>query len=148
MGSRWIAFTSDRIDTQVVLKEVSVAGHGGESWFFGLVRTPNRGRDVRWIDYELLEPLARKVLSEICEEAEERWGRSMRVAVIHRQGRILPEEMSVAVGVSTPHRNEAFEACRYIIEELKRRAPIWKKEVYEDGETEWVRGHSLCAGSH
>lgn len=70
----------------------------------------------------------------------------MRICIVHRIGKLAQGDISVGVGVSSPHRDECYQASRYVIEEIKRRAPIWKREAYESGETEWLKGHMLCPG--
>ncbi|MGD8827364.1 MAG: molybdenum cofactor biosynthesis protein MoaE [Gammaproteobacteria bacterium] len=119
--------------------------HGGVAWFVGRVRNRNDGRDVRAVTYEAHVPLCSKVFRDICEEADARWPDGLRFVLLHCQGRLSIGDISVIAGVSAPHRNAAFEACRYLVEEMKRRAPIWKKEHYTDGDSEWVKGHALCA---
>jgi molybdopterin synthase catalytic subunit len=89
--------------------------------------------------------LARKVLREISISALQRNGGKGSVLVWHRIGTLRVGEVSVLIAAHTPHRAEAFAICREVIEELKLRAPIWKKETYADGETGWLRGHSLCS---
>jgi molybdopterin synthase catalytic subunit len=92
--------------------------------------------------YDGFEPLAAKVLQEIASEAQARW--RVRVAAAHRLGRLEVGEASVAVACGSAHRAEAFEACRYVVEEIKRRLPIWKKEHFADGRSEWLEGHALA----
>jgi molybdopterin synthase catalytic subunit len=83
--------------------------------------------------------MAEAKLAEIAAEARERWGTG-EIAVVHRVGRLEVGEASVAIVVASPHRAEAYEASRYVIEELKRRVPVWKREGYVDGDSEWVPG--------
>jgi MoaE-MoaD fusion protein len=91
------------------------------------------GEQVSALDYEAFEEMALAVLREICGEAEQRFGVT-RLAIVHRTGRVPLSEPSVVICAAAPHRGEAFDACRYAIEELKRRAPIWKRERYRDGD--------------
>ncbi len=119
-------------------------GHGAQTVFLGRVRDLNHGRKVVAVSYDLFFPLAHAVFTEIAREALAQWGTSMRLGIFHRMGRLDVGEVSVAIGVSSPHRDEAYQASRFVIENIKHRAPIWKKEHYEDGETEWLKGHSLC----
>ncbi len=114
--------------------------------FFGMVRKQNHGREVTAVSYDAYVPLAKAELQRIAEEALENASTPGTVVIRHRTGKLLVGELSVMIAVFTPHRSEAFLACRYVIEELKKRAPIWKKEFYKDGETEWLRGHALCGG--
>ncbi|MBI3492513.1 MAG: molybdenum cofactor biosynthesis protein MoaE [Acidobacteria bacterium] len=104
--------------------------------FLGLVRNHNVGRSVRHLEYEAYVPLALKTFERIAAEIGERWP-SARLALHHRIGRLEIGEASVVIAVSAAHRAEAFEACRYAIDTLKRTVPVWKKEHFEDGEI-WV----------
>lgn len=118
--------------------------HGGIAVFYGVVRNLNHGRVVTAVSYESHKALAEKELNSIIGEARSKWGESLDAVVFHGTGRLRVGEISVGIGVSSPHRSEAFEACRYIIEELKVRIPIWKQEHYVDGDSEWLKGHELC----
>ena len=109
---------------------------GGVVTFLGTVRSPSRGRIVRYLEYEAYPEMAVPKLQEIAAEIRERWGLT-RVAIRHRVGRLEVGETSVAIAVAAPHRHEAFEACEYAIVRLKQIVPIWKKEVWADGE-EWI----------
>lgn len=108
--------------------------------FVGTVRGETRGRRVVGIDYESYRPMAEAEMSRIEREALKRFAVS-RVLIVHRTGRLAVGEASVAVAVASPHRAEAFEACRFAMEAVKREAPIWKKELFEDGAA-WVEGDS------
>ncbi len=136
------------IRVEEIFDFVSDEGHGAQNFFFGRVRSVNFGRQVVAVAYDAFVPLAEKVLHEICREAALRWGEDLRVCVIHRTGRLAVGEISVGIGVSTRHRDESYQASRHVIEQLKLRAPIWKKEFYENGETEWLKGHALCQHGH
>ncbi|NRA45780.1 MAG: molybdenum cofactor biosynthesis protein MoaE [Oligoflexales bacterium] len=118
--------------------------HGAEAWFMGKVRNLNHGRTVKSLSYDIHSQLAHKVLKEICQEAQSRWEESAKAWVMHSYGNLKVGDISVMIKVTCPHRDESFHICRYIIEELKKRAPIWKKEFYSDGESEWLKGHALC----
>ena len=105
--------------------------------FDGWVRDHNEGRQVLRLEYEVYAPLAVKEGERIIEEAVERFGVSNACA-IHRSGLLELSDVAVVVGVSSAHRGEAFDACRYIIDQAKVRLPIWKKEHYANGQAEWV----------
>lgn len=120
---------------------------GAQSVFLGKVRDRNHGRDVESVFYDAFEPLAERIIAQICEEARAQWGAALRLSVVHCVGELMPGQLSVAIVVASPHRDEAYRASRYVIEEIKVRAPIWKKERYVDGETEWLKGHALCGHS-
>lgn len=145
-----IRVSEDQIDVTAMIEACTGgATCGAQSVFLGKVRNRNHGREVVSVFYDAFEPLAEKVLSQIGEEARLRWGKSLQLSVAHRVGELKPDDLSVAIVVASPHRDEAYQASRYVIEEIKIRAPIWKKEKYVDGETAWLKGHALCghAGS-
>lgn len=140
-----VEMTVRPIEVDKLVCAVGHPAHGATAMFLGVVRNRNQGREVKAVNYEAHVPLTLRVFDEICVEAKARWGDGLNVVLSHRLGQLNVGEASVLIAVSTPHRAEAFDASRYIIEELKRRAPIWKKEYYHDGESEWLRGHALCS---
>lgn len=115
---------------------VTVPEAGGVDIFLGTTRNHSKGKRVVRLEYEAYVPMALKLMSEIETEIRERWS-IHKLSMIHRTGVVPVMEPSVAIAVSASHRKEAFEACRYAIDELKKRVPIWKKEIFDDGET-WV----------
>ena len=119
---------------------------GGYASFEGWVRNHNEGHAVTRLEYEAFEVLANKEGERIVTEAIERFG-VLRAACVHRIGSLAIGEIAVWVGVSSRHRAEAFAACRYIIDEVKHRVPIWKKEHYENGDSGWVNCER-CAAPH
>jgi molybdopterin synthase catalytic subunit len=125
------------IDLDDLQRWVADPGAGAQLAFVGVVRDRKHGRRVLRIDYEAYVPMAAKVLRRIGAEMLARWP-ARRVALVHRIGRLEVGEASVAIVVSTPGRADGFEALRHGIEALKRDAPIWKKEHFEDGEV-WVQ---------
>jgi molybdopterin synthase catalytic subunit len=125
---------------------VGAAGNGAAVLFLGTVRDVNDGRSVTGIEYSAYRSMAERELAAIVEEAAARIG-SDDVVVEHRVGELRVGECSVAVAVAHPHRGLAFDGARYVIEELKRRVPIWKREQYMDGTREWVRATSSAAAS-
>jgi molybdopterin synthase catalytic subunit len=137
---------SERIRHESVANELFAPGNGAELLFWGVVRNTNEGKPVTAVSYDVHAPLAEKTFRDIGEEARGRWGKDLRVVVIHRRGRLEVGEASVVVGVGSAHRDEAYQASRYIIEQLKVRSPIWKQEHYVDGDSEWLAGHSLRQG--
>ncbi|MGH9160369.1 MAG: molybdenum cofactor biosynthesis protein MoaE [Vicinamibacteraceae bacterium] len=114
------------------------ASPGAAASFLGLVRNENAGRRVLYLEYEAYEPLALAAFDRIAHEVTTRWPEVM-AGIHHRTGRLEIGEVSVAIVASSPHRAEASGACRYIIERVKQIAPIWKREVFEGGET-WIEG--------
>lgn len=127
------------IDPYEVLSRVGHDEDGAAMLFLGTVRNHADERPVSGITYEAYEEMATAVLSEIAREAAEILG-TPRLAVVHRVGELAVGEHSVAIAASSPHRAQAFDASRYVIEEIKKRLPVWKKEHYTDGREEWVAG--------
>ena len=113
-------------------------GDGALCLFVGVVRNQNRGRAVVRLEYEAYEEMALPLMQEIAAETRRRFPVTL-VRLVHRLGRLEIGEASVAVAVSSPHRAEAFAACRFAIDTLKAQVPIWKKELYADG-SEWLDG--------
>src|SRR5512146_548158 len=122
------------LDPDALRRELSAPGAGGFVTFEGRVRPRNQDRAVQALEYEAYGGLAEKEGLRILAEARERFALGAALCV-HRVGRLEIGEIAVWVGVAAPHRGNAFDACRFIIDELKRRVPIWKKEHYADGAT-------------
>lgn len=122
-------------------------GSGGYVCFEGQVRNSNNGRTVTHLEYEVYEALALKELRRICEEASERYQLHFARAV-HRKGRLEIGETAVIVQVLSRHRKEAFEGCRFIIDQLKSQVPVWKREFYDDGGHIWTQCHDHGSHSH
>src|SRR5947199_3271762 len=133
-----IQLTREPFDREALVGAVSHPSAGGIVVFEGVVRDNARGKQVRYLEYDVYLEMTEQQIRTIVAEAQQRWGVE-RVAVAHRFGRLEIGEASVIVVVATPHRAEAFDACRYIIDTLKTTVPIWKKEVATNGE-EWVEG--------
>lgn len=114
-------------------------GDGAVLLFLGTVRERNDARPVRGMRYDAYGEMAEAVLAEIVEEARTRTGAS-RVAAVHRTGELAVGDVSVAIAVASPHRAEAYDASRYVIEEIKKRLPVWKHEHYTDGGAAWLEG--------
>lgn len=131
-----VALTLKNIELEKILAEVVHPAAGGIDIFVGTTRNISHGRRVTLLEYEAYEPMAIQVMESLEQEAKERWP-LQKVVLIHRLGQIPVGEASVVVGVSSAHRKEAFEACRFLIDTLKREAPIWKREYFEDGAVEW-----------
>jgi molybdopterin synthase catalytic subunit len=126
------------LDPLVTAASVSSRSTGGLATFVGLVRDHNAGRQVLWIDYEAHAQLAAGVFTRIAAEAREHWP-GAELAIHHRIGRVSVGEASVVVCAASPHRAEAFAACRFGIERVKQIAPIWKHEHFEGGAV-WIEG--------
>jgi len=135
-----VAVTSAPLDLEALTAEVArdTAGDGALATFTGLVRDHNQGRRVRFLEYEAYEPLAVRALDRILEEARATWP-GVRLAVHHRIGRLEIGEASIIIVAASPHRGDAFAACRYTIERVKQIVPIWKHEHFEGGEV-WLEG--------
>jgi molybdopterin synthase catalytic subunit len=129
--------TEEPIDFAALTESIRSTESGAVVLFLGTVREMTNGRRTTALDYEAFGPMAEAKLAEIEAEARRRWPLE-GVAIVHRLGRLELGDVSVAVAVSSPHRAEAFEAARYVIDTLKQTVPIWKKENWHDGTTEWV----------
>ncbi len=128
--------TKKSLNLQELIVLVSSPKSGAIATFIGTARNHNDGRRVISLEYEAYPEMAERELARVGEEARRRWNID-RIAIVHRIGPVRISEASVAIAVSATHRHEAFEACRFAIEELKKTVPIWKKEVFEGGEL-WV----------
>lgn len=111
---------------------------GAQAYFVGTVRSPNQGKKVHFIDYEAYPSMANKIMQDAANHAREKFGH-LRIFIQHRTGRLLPAEASILIGVASPHRRAALEACDFLIEYLKIHIPVWKNEQDEDGQ-KWVDG--------
>jgi len=128
---------TEPLSPDAIAAEVDDPGAGGIVIFSGVVRNETGGRLVKFLEYEAHAPMAEVKMREIGEAVRVRWPGVRRVAMLHRIGRLEIGEASVLIAVAAAHRSDAFEACRYAIDTLKRTVPVWKKEHFEDGEV-WV----------
>lgn len=131
------------IDTAAAIKALRNPATGALVTFEGWVRNHNEGRDVTQLDYEAYPEMAEKEGTRILEEARARFD-ILGAACLHRVGQLAVGDMAVWIGVTAVHREAAFDACEYIIDTIKVRVPIWKKETYADGDSGWVACHA-CA---
>jgi molybdopterin synthase catalytic subunit len=140
MAARMLAVTANPLNLEALVSAVAASSgrHGAVASFLGVVRDNNLGRRVTHLEYEAYEPLAVRVFERIAAEAGERWPQ-VSVALHHRTGRLAIGEASVAIAAGSPHRADAFAACRYVIERVKQIAPIWKHEFFEGGDS-WIEG--------
>jgi molybdopterin synthase catalytic subunit len=142
MPSAPLSLTESPIETAAVVRlaegDAPDGRFGAVATFVGTVRRENAGRQVACLEYEAYEPLAAKALGLIAAEVTGYWP-AVRLAVRHRVGRLLPGEASIVIAAASPHRAEAFQACRYTIERVKQIVPIWKREIFEGGEV-WIEG--------
>ncbi len=128
--------TEDLLDVAVLGKTIGSAEHGAVVSFQGTVRNRHLGRGVDALEYTAYGPMAEAICDDIVRETEARW--PVQVLVAHRIGRLNIGDVSVVVVVVGQHRDEAFMACRHMIDEVKARVPIWKRECYSDGTQAWV----------
>ncbi|HEX8911887.1 MAG TPA: molybdenum cofactor biosynthesis protein MoaE [Humisphaera sp.] len=135
----WIALTPAPLDAAAAVRFVTDPAAGGIDLFLGTTRAERNaaGHDLLALDYEAYADMAVARLKQLAAEARKRWP-IVKLAVLHRTGRVPVGEASVAVAVASPHRAEAFEACRFLIDELKKDVPIWKQEVWAEGPATWV----------
>ena len=132
--------TTDEINLGALLAQVQSPQYGGIASFLGVVRDHQDGRSVLRLEYSAYDSMAEAECGRIVREAESQW--DCVIALKHRTGTLQIGDVAVAIVAASAHRDEAFAACRYVIEEVKRRVPIWKREVFVDGTVEWVGGGS------
>lgn len=138
----FVQITTKTIHIEEIIAKVQSEDHGAIDIFIGSVRNNHNGKAVTGITYDAHETLAERTFLNICDEANGIWP-GTRYAIVHFKGELSVGGISIAIAVSSAHRAESFEACRYVIEEIKRQAPVWKQEHYVDGKSEWLPGHSL-----
>lgn len=134
--------TRSLLDAAALLEEVGGAARGGTALFLGTVR--DEGGDITGIEYSAYEDMADAELARIVVEATQRWP-DAHLAVRHRLGLVRAGEASIGIAAAATHREAAFDACRYVIEQVKRRLPVWKRELHRDGSALWVdpQGHAV-----
>lgn len=137
--------TTQPLDLGRLIVRVTAPARGGIVCFLGVVRDHHRGRAVTSLEYSAYEPMAEAECDRIVAEARARW--EAEIAMEHRLGHLAIGDAAVAVAAAAPHRDAAFAACRYVIEELKRRVPIWKRERFADGTEDWVDPSAGDVGS-
>lgn len=134
-----IYITDDKLNSKTCTEAVTYPGAGGLVVFVGTVRDQTKGKAVKYLEFEAYEQMALKEMQKIAEDATQKWSLH-KMVIHHRTGLVKIEEEAVVIACSSAHRKEAFEACQYAIDTLKETVPIWKKEVFEDGEV-WVSAH-------
>jgi len=117
-------------------QKIGTVQDGSIVTFLGQARNKSKDKEVLYLEYEIYESMAQKELSKIVDKATSKWSLS-NCLVIHRYGRVNIAEASILIAVSSPHRAESFQAAKYIIDEIKKKVPIWKKEFYSDG-SQWI----------
>lgn len=128
------------INPSSVINKVRDLKNGAVVTFIGTVRNYSDTKAVVFLEFQVYKDMAENKLKEIGKEVGEKWGIT-NIAISHRVGKIGAGEIITVIAVGSPHRKEAFEACQYIINELKKRVPLWKKEVYQEGE-QWIEGQT------
>ena len=134
-----IIITDAPLDPNQFTEAVKGTAHGAVITFLGTTREETAGKKVLYLEYESYYPMASEKLHELCDEIRQKWA-VKDIAIGHRVGKLEIGEISLVVALSSAHRNEAFESCIYLVDRLKETVPIWKKEVFEDGEI-WVDAH-------
>ena len=132
--------TTEPLDVGAIARRVVPASCGAIVTLDGFVRQFTKGRETEYLVYEAYQPMALKEMEKLVARAHAEF-EIENIGIVHRLGRLEIGETSVVISVASPHRRAAFEACEWLIKELKRTVPIWKKEVYSDGET-WIEGDS------
>ena len=133
----------EKISSEKAKKFIFSEKNGAESIFVGRVRNENSGKKVTAVTYDVHDQAVIKSFQSICNEAKTKFDKSSSIFLEHAKGYVSVGEISILIAVSSGHRDEAFKICRYILEEIKHKSPIWKKEHYVDGKEEWLLGHSL-----
>lgn len=134
-----IHLTEEPLDIAHIIALVNSDQAGAVDIFIGTVRNKTQDRKVVRLEYEAYDSMAIREMEKVAAQVKERWPVA-KIAIHHRKGILHIGDVAVVIAVSTPHRHEAFEACRYAIDTLKETVPIWKKEIFEDGEV-WVAAH-------
>jgi molybdopterin synthase catalytic subunit len=144
MNDDWIELTAAPLDTAAAIAFVHAPTAGGIATFLGTTRAESRpdGAELIALDYEAYDALARNQLADLVASARAKWP-IVKCVLLHRTGRVAIAEPSVVIAVSTPHRAESFEACRFLIDSLKQIAAIWKQDVWSDGRKTWVEGNPV-----
>ena len=133
----------EKISSEKAKKFILSEQNGAESIFVGRVRNENSGKKVIAVTYDVHDQAVIKSFQSICNDAKSKFDKSASIFLEHAKGYVPVGEISILIAVSSGHRDEAFKICRYILEEIKHKSPIWKKEHYIEGKEEWLPGHSL-----
>ncbi|MCY3615642.1 MAG: molybdenum cofactor biosynthesis protein MoaE [Bacteroidetes bacterium] len=139
-NKRWVSLSKARLDVTAAYQFLQAPTAGGIALFIGTTRQWTDGHETTMLVYESYEPMALKEMHRLLDVALTRWPIS-RACILHRLGEVPLTEASVLVGVATAHRPEAFEACRFLTDQLKVQVPIWKQEHLTDGQVNWVEGN-------
>ena len=138
-----VKIEEEKISSEKAKKFIASEKNGAESIFIGRVRNENSGKKVTAVTYDVHDEAVIKSFQSICNNAKTKFDISSSIFLEHAKGYVPVGEISILIAVSSGHRDEAFKICRYILEEIKHKTPIWKKEHYTEGNEEWLPGHSL-----
>ena len=138
-----VKIEEEGISSEKAKKFIFSEKNGAESIFVGRVRNENSGQKVNAVTYDVYDQAVIKSFQSICGDAKSKFDKNSIIFLEHAKGYVPVGEISILIAVSSGHRDEAFKICRYILEEIKHKSPIWKKEHYIDGKQEWLPGHSL-----
>ena len=141
--ARIIKTSSQKISINKAMKFVCSDNSGAEAIFIGRVRNINNGKKVTAVTYDAHDELVSTSFEAICKMAKKKFDKNAKIFIEHSKGYVAVGEISILIAVGSNHRDESFKICRYILEEVKHRAPIWKKEHYVKGREEWLPGYSL-----
>ncbi len=142
--SNFIKVTEDPLDLSQLVAFVASPKAGAISTFSGTTRDNFEGRKVLSLEYEAYGPMAEKEMHKIADQIREKWPEVLKLALVHRIGRVEIGEASVVIAISSPHRVDSLHAVEYAIDEIKAVVPVWKKEFYEDGEGAWKENKECC----
>lgn len=143
MGKIYTSMTAENLNIEKAIDFCRAADCGAEILFIGTVRNCNDGRAVEAVKYDGHIQLGLKTLNELCLEVQSKWGSALNIWIEHRLGVLKVGEESLLIHVSSPHRDAAYQASRYMIEQVKLRLPVWKEEIYCEGDKAWLAGNSL-----
>ncbi len=138
-----VKIEEEKISSEKAKKYIASEKNGAESIFVGKVRNENDGKKVTAVTYDAHDQAVIKSFKEICNAAKDKFDNNAKIFLEHAKGYVPVGEISILIAVSSGHRDEAFKICRYILEEIKHKSPIWKQEHYADGKEKWLPGHSL-----
>ena len=138
-----VTIDEEKISSEKAKKYIASEKNGAESIFAGKVRNENDGKKVTAVTYDAHDQAVIKSFQSICNVAKDKFDKNAKIFLEHAKGYVPVGEISILIAVSSGHRDEAFKICRYILEEIKHKSPIWKQEHYADGKEEWLPGHSL-----
>ena len=138
-----VKIEEEKISSNQAKKFILSKENGAESIFVGRVRNKNSGKKVKAVTYDVHDQAVIKSFQSICNEAKKKFDTRASIFLEHAKGYVPVGEISILIAVSSSHRDESFKICRFILEEIKHKSPIWKKEHYTEGKEEWLPGHSL-----